>query len=280
VQHRVITSDGVELSLLRFARNVQWNVPILLTHGTLSNALVCARLASSLADQGFDAWILEWRGHGQSARGDARPDFQYLADFDVPAGIAAVQQATQRKEIFLVGHSGGGLVFLMHLARQREKSAFVRGIVTIASQATEAGHTWRDKAKIASFAAVNNTLGHLPGPMLGLGPENEWREVMNQWFRWNLSRRWLARAEFDYAQALGEIDVPLLCLADAGDRFIAPVRGCLRLYETVGSRDKRFVLCGKSDGFSEDYDHTRIIASRAADQEIWPIISEWLRKRL
>lgn len=273
------TVDGVELSLVRFTGNVRCDVPVLLTHGTLSNAQVCTRLAMFLADQGFDCWILEWRGHGQSAAGDARPDFQYLADFDVPAGVEAVRRATGKSRVFLVGHSGGGLLFLMHLARQPDSRAAVQGVVTIASQATEAGATWGDRAKIAGYAVVNNVLGHLPGPMLGLGPEREWRGVMNQWFRWNLTRRWVARDGFDYVTALSRIDVPVLCLAGAGDRFIAPVQGCRRLYEVLGSRDKQLLVCGKASGFVEDYDHTRIIASRAAGNEVWPRIAAWLGQR-
>jgi predicted alpha/beta hydrolase len=278
-RHRATTRDGVELSLLRFSGDVRSNVPVLLTHGTLSNAQVCVRLASFLAEQGFDAWILEWRGHGESAAGDASPDFQYLAEFDVPAGLEAVRKLTGKPDVFLVGHSGGGLVFLMHLARQLESRTHIRGLVTLASQATEAGATWRDKARIAGFAVVNNVRGHLPGPALGLGPENEWRKVMNQWFRWNLSGRWLARDGFDYAKALRDVDIPMLCLAGAGDRFIAPVRGCRRLFDVVGSRDKEFVVCGKTAGFTEEYDHTRIIASRPAGQEVWPVILTWMRKR-
>jgi oxygen-independent coproporphyrinogen-3 oxidase len=164
----------------------------------------------------------------------------------------------------------------MHLARQPESRTRVLGLVTLASQATEAGRTWRDKAKIAGIAVVNNVMGHLPGPMLGLGPEKEWRGVMNQWFRWNWTRRWLARDGFDYAKALREVDVPLLCLAGAGDRFIAPVRGCKRLFDVVGSRDKQFIVCGKETGFGEDYDHVRIIVSRGAGQDIWPVIRTWL----
>jgi pimeloyl-ACP methyl ester carboxylesterase len=277
--HRETTRDGVELSFLRFSGEVRWDVPVLLTHGTFSNAQVCAKLASFLADRGFDCWIVEWRGHGRSHAGHGDPDFQHIADFDVPAALEAVRRHTGKPQVFLAGHSGGGLVFLMHLSRQPETRKHVRGVVTVASQATEAGRRWHDKARIASFAILNNVLGHLPGPAFGLGPENEWRGVMNQWFRWNWTRRWLGRDGFDYGPALREIDVPALCLAGAGDRFIAPVRGCRRLFDSLGSRDKQFVLCGRSDGFAEDYDHTRIIASRAAGQEIWPVIATWMRDR-
>ncbi len=279
VRYREATRDGVELSLLRVSGDVRWDPPVLLTHGTFSNAQVCGKLASFLANHGFDCWIVELRGHGQSQRGEERPDFEHLADFDVPAALAAVQRWTGKAQTFLVGHSGGGLVFLMHLARHPECWKHVKGVVTLASQATEAGATLSSRMKIVGFAAINNLLGFLPGPALGLGPENEFRGVMNQWFRWNWSRRWLGSDGFDYAEALGRVDVPTLLLAGAGDRFIAPVRGCQRLYDLLGSQDKQLAICGKSIGFAEDYGHTRIIASRAARREIWPMILTWMRDR-
>ena len=181
--------------------------------------------------------------------------------------------------MFLVGHSGGGLVFLMHLARNPQRCRHVQGIVTLASQATEAGATLGSRLKIVGFAAMNRLLGYLPGPALGLGPENEFRGVMSQWFHWNLSHQWLSRDGFDYAQALSLIDVTTVMFAGVGDRFIAPVRGCQRLHDLLGSRDKQLVVCGKSTGFAEDYDHTRIIASRPGRREIWPMILNWMRAR-
>ena len=279
IRYREATRDGVELSLLRFTADIRWDPPVLLTHGTFSNAQVCGKLASFLASHGFDCWVVELRGHGQSQRGEGNPDFQHLADFDVPAALEAVRRRTGKSQAFLLGHSGGGLVFLMHLARNPRSREHVKGIVTLASQATEAGATAISRLKIVGLATINNVLGYLPGPALGLGPENELRGVMNQWFRWNWSRRWLGRDGFDYAEALAHVDVPALLLAGAGDRFIAPVRGCQSLYGFLGSRDKRLVVCGRSTGFAEDYGHTRLIASKAARQEIWAMILSWMRDR-
>jgi oxygen-independent coproporphyrinogen-3 oxidase len=278
-RYRELTRDGVELSLVRFAGDVRRDTPVLLTHGTFSNAQVCGKLAGFLADHGFDCFVLELRGHGQSGTGPGTPDFQRMADFDVPAALEAVRRRTGKPQAFLVAHSGGGLVFLMHLARTLESCRNVKGLVTLASQATEAGASLRARAKIAGFAALNNVLGYFPGASLGLGPEDEHRGVMNQWFRWNWSGRWLARDGFDYEEALGHVDVPALCLAGAGDRFIAPVQGCRRLYDRLGSRDKRLVVCGRATGFAEDYGHARLIASRGAWQEIWPLILLWLLER-
>jgi len=126
---------------------------------------------------------------------------------------------------------------------------------------------------------INNLAGPARRRLLGFGPEDEFRGVVNQWFRWNWRRRWLGNDGFDYLEAAKGITVPTLWFAGTADRYIAPVRGCRRIYEALGSSDKEFVECGKASGFSEDYDHTRIIASRPARHEIWPWILRWLLQR-
>jgi oxygen-independent coproporphyrinogen-3 oxidase len=256
--------------------DVRHPTPLLLTHGTFSNANVCTRLAAYLAEHGFDCWILELRGHGRSLAGPAAPDFEWFAEYDVPAALDAVRATTRRSDVLMLGHSGGGLVFLMHLARHPEVSVHVRGLVTLAAQATGAGATWSGRTKISLFALGTRVLGYTPGPLLGLGPQNEFGPVIGQWCGWNWRGRWVGRDGFDYGAALRSLTVPALCLAGAGDRFIAPVAGCRELFEALGSSDKRFLECGLAHGFAEDYTHARIIASRAARQEIWPLVLDWL----
>lgn len=276
--HHARTADAVRLHLSRVRGKTGHAIPVLLTHGTFSNAAVCTRLASYLAAQGFDAWVLELRGHGMSPSGAVPIDFEVWSRLDVPAAISTVREKTGARQVFLVGHSGGGLAFLMHLARHPEAAAGIAGLVTLASQATDAARTWSGAVKMALAAALNRLLGRLPGPLLGFGPEDEAGSVMSQWFRWNWSRRWAGRDGFDYLAAAGQVGVPMLCLAGGGDRLIAPPSGCRRLYDAVGSLDKRMMLCARSEGYAEDYTHDRIIASRNARKEIWPQIAQWLAR--
>ena len=134
------------------------------------------------------------------------------------------------------------------------------------------------RTKIILGLLVTNILGRAPGKMLKLGPEDEFRKVIIQGLRWNWTGQWIAKDGFDYLQALDRIEVPALCFAGGGDRFIAPYQGCRRVYDALGGFDKRMVFCAKSEGYGEDYSHSRIIASRRSQQEIWPAISEWLIK--
>ncbi len=278
-RYRVTTADGVGLALTRFAGETTRPVPVVLTHGTFSNARICGRLAAYLAGHGFDCWVLELRGRGESQRKISNPTFEDFGLFDAPAVLEAVRAHTGRQRLFLVGHSGGGLAFLMHLARVPAARADVVGLVMLASQATEAGATLGGRLMLAFGWVAEAVLGYAPGRACRVGPENEPKGILRQWFRWNFARRWTGSDGFDYLRTLPEIAVPTLCLAGAGDRYIAPVRGCRRVFDALGGTDKEWVLCGRSEGFSEDYGHARIIASRAAEREIWPRVRDWLVAR-
>ncbi len=278
-RYRVKTTDSVELALTRFAGETTRPVPVVLTHGTFSNARICGRLAAYLAGYGFDCWVLELRGRGESQRKISNPTFEDFGLFDVPAALETVRAHTGRQRLFLVGHSGGGLAFLMHLARVPAVRANVVGLITLASQATDACTTLGGCLMVGFGWVAEAVLGYAPGRACRVGPENEPKGILRQWFRWNLTRRWTGSDGFDYLSALSELAMPVLCLAGTGDRYIAPVRGCRRLFNALGATDKEWVLCGKSGGFSEDYGHARIVASRAAEREIWPRISEWLVAR-
>jgi oxygen-independent coproporphyrinogen-3 oxidase len=277
-RHRVLAEDGVALSLTRVFGAGGPGDPIVLTHGTFSNATICARLADYLAASGFDCWVLELRGHGASQRVVPRPSFEAFGLLDVSAALKAVRTHTDRP-VVLVGHSGGGLAFLMHLVRQPSAHADVRGVVLLASQATEACATWSGRLFVGFGRLTDLTLGYTPGRALGLGPEDEPGGVLTEWYRWNRTRLWTGHDGFDYLAALANLSVPALCIAGAGDRFIAPPAGCRRLYDALGSADKAWLLAARSEGFSEDFGHARLIASRPAQREIWPRVRDWLIAR-
>jgi alpha-beta hydrolase superfamily lysophospholipase len=162
--YRAITEDGVDLALTRFPARRAGQAPVLLTHGTFSNGGICARLAAYLAEHGFDAWVLDLRGHGGSQRAVPKPDFEAFGLLDVPAAIEAVRTHTGRRDLYLVGHSGGGLAFLMHLARRPAVQRDVVGLMTLASQATDACATLRGRL-IVTGSRLAATSGAGPRPI-------------------------------------------------------------------------------------------------------------------
>ena len=71
-----------------------------MTHGTFSNALICVELATFLSLNGFDCWIYEWSGHGQSEYGELYPDAEEFALHDVPAVIRTVLAETKKNPAY------------------------------------------------------------------------------------------------------------------------------------------------------------------------------------
>jgi len=81
-----------------------------------------------------------------------------------------------------------------------------------------------------------------------------------------------------YAARLGDVRLPLLMLA-AGRDLQRPAAYVRAAYEAMGSADKTFVRAGVEDGFSIDFGHDDLLAGRAAPQEVFPRIADWLAAR-
>jgi oxygen-independent coproporphyrinogen-3 oxidase len=74
--------------------------------------------------------------------------------------------------------------------------------------------------------------------------------------------------------------MPVLALSGAADTFIAPAEGCRKLAFGFKGPDITFHQCGVATGFSENYTHGRLILSKPASLEIWPMLAQWMGKRL
>jgi oxygen-independent coproporphyrinogen-3 oxidase len=277
--HFAPTPQGARLHLLHFENATSKYVPLLLTHGTFSDARIGTRLAAYLQQQGFDTWLFEWRGHGQSELGPVEPDYEAFANVDLSTAVDYVLRRTGRSALSFVGHSAGGVLPWMYLARHHEEARRFRGIVSLASQTTHAGRSPTMFVGLGLAWLVSNIAGRAPSKVFRLGPNDETRGLMNQWIRWNVLGRWHGNDGFDYRSKLSEVSVPALFLAGGGDRSIAPFAGIQQLYADIGTTDKTLLHCGARAGFRENYSHVRIIASRSAEAEIWPRISEWLQQR-
>lgn len=56
--------------------------------------------------------------------------------------------------------------------------------------------------------------------------------------------------------------------------------GCRQLAHAFGGGDVTFRECGIATGFEENYTHERLILSKPASREIWPMLACWMKERL
>lgn len=271
--------DGVELALWQMSESD--GPAVILTHGTFSNHRSCVGLAQKLAEDGFAPWIVDWRGHGKSQAPATPATLDDVANYDIPAALQAVKAFQQQDKVFFLGHSGGGLAMSMWMARNPDLAKQqVHGLVLMAAQATRAAQTLKHRTLISLIDLFLKVTRSAPGHLLKIGPEPESFALMRQWCKWNLSQRFSGLDGFDYLQQLQEVNVPVLALAGTGDLFIAPASGCRELAEAFGGQQVQFQPCGRASGYAEDYTHDRLILSKSASVQIWPMVSEWLSSNL
>ncbi|MEM7181979.1 MAG: alpha/beta fold hydrolase [Spirochaetota bacterium] len=277
--YSIAAIDGTPLKVYRSHKEIRFAAPILMTHGACSNAGVCSLLARYLVNHGLDVWVFEWRGHGQSPKLYANPDFDTVAKNDLVPVIETVVSESKKQNFFWVSHSGGGLKFLMALGLYPEYQKYVKGYITLASQATEGFRSsFSSQMVILQGLLVNTILPSFPGKLLKIGPENEYGALMQQWFFWNIRKRWDSKEGFDYLQALKQMIFPCLFLSSSKDT-VAPSSGVAALYEKVASIDKNHIICGKEQGFENDFSHASVFTSKQAHKEIYPILFQWLQER-
>jgi predicted alpha/beta hydrolase len=276
---RVATTDGVSLALHRVGD--PGGTPVLLAAGTFSNRSFWlgtrgTGFARTLLDHGFESCVLEFRGHGDSQRAapGQRWNFDDWGRRDLPAAIRAIAEEGRRP--LLVGHSAGGASVLAALAAEPALRDMVRGAVVLATPLPWLQRWRRIAAWTMRFAA--RRLSAFPARLLRLGPEDELPGVMEQWMDWNIRGHWIGNDGTDYTVALRSLPTPLLFLAGAGDHRFAPPTATRGLYDLVGSPTSSYVLAGTGTGFQRDYGHVDVIVSRAAREEIWPLLISWLRR--
>ncbi|MDX1676100.1 MAG: alpha/beta fold hydrolase [Longimicrobiales bacterium] len=277
VRHEdVMAADGTRLALYRVGDPE--GPPVVLMPGTFSNHTFWLGtrghgMAWALARAGYEAIVLDPRGHGGSERHDGRGwTFEDWGRLDVPAAVEAATRDSEKA--LLIGHSAGGAALLIALAGEPELRDRVAALVALATPVPWL-QRWR-KLGAWLIRAVSRVLGRFPARLLGLGPEDELPGVMAQWMTWNLRGEWIGDDATDYVRALGEVRVPILAVSGAGDTTFAPPDACRGLMEMVGTDDATYVLAGRETGFSEDFTHPGIVVSKPAHDEVWPLVIDWL----
>ena len=273
-----LTDDGTRLFLSRMGD--RGSPPLILAHGTFSNQRSCAPLASHLAARGWQCWLFDWRGHGHSDTPRHSFNFETLASQDVPAVIRVVEENCGPLRPFWLGHSAGAVIATMWLARQAPACQRLAGLQMLAAQVTSPQRRWLLQQKIRLISWLLPLRQQIASHWMPLASEAESSRLLRQWCRWNLHGRMLGQDGFDYLAGLQRQQLPVLALAGGADEFISPPDGCRTLLESFGSASKRYVLCSQAQGFVEDYSHERLLLSKNAKNEIWPLLENWLHQHV
>ena len=271
-------------------------------------------LARWLCKQGFDCWVIELRGAGDSSRPRLTNRLRYNWTFDdyvnhdLPAALAEIRKQTGEEQVHWVGHSMGGMLGYAYLIRQNPSQ--VRSLTAIASPSfSKLGNRLFDR--IVGFRKLVEKLPKLPyqhtgvflvpgmplfketfGRLFGnprnlsttalmklvvLAPTDLPTTLLSQLADWYSEDGGFrdAYGNINYCSELHRIQAPALVLAGAGDQ-LTPPEDLEFVFDRLGSPDKEFMLLGQNMGCRHDYGHIDLVLGKHAPSEVWPHILNWI----
>jgi len=151
-RHTITTDDGYLLTAYRIPGKASEGYetrpkqPVLLQHGLLDYSGTWffneETLPFQLVDDGFDVWVLNSRGtvaskgHQYLSTGVGSEYWNFtvheMAQFDVPAHVRYVKEATAAEEVIFIGHSQGTTQWFLANALDEELSKNFKAFVGIA----------------------------------------------------------------------------------------------------------------------------------------------------
>ena len=309
---KVITQDGAAICIEHLPAK---GSPIILAHGISSNHKFWNlntdySLALYLQQQGFDVYNIDFRGHGYASH-DAKGKKQHggwsidsYGVFDIDAAIKHVQKTHPQEEPIYIAHSLGGMALISYMA-QHDSSA-LKAIVIVGTpfdfrHPDPLLHLAKIGAGISFFTIPSPFLAHIASlfhrtpagiDTMLWGDNTMSTKVRKEMYRSivspmtpkelqqiakTLSKEAYSPLEGDrsYAHVLQKQNIPALFLAGRADR-VAPVDRVLGYYNQLGSTHKKCIILGKEYGFSINYGHLDYALAKAAPQEIFPLITQWI----
>lgn len=249
--------------------------PVLITHGTFSNADTCLPMAQFFG-QTAPTYVIEWRARDQRRGNVTAFDYHDLAEGEMIEALAHVSQHHPKDGVHVVAHSGGGLAMILALLHAPQAARLIRSMTLLGAQATHSHMAGRRvQMFMAAMGFVGRRLGYWPAKYMRLGPCSEATGIMENWAHWNKHRMFADRQGRDVIPQLSQVAVSTLVLAGTADTVIAPMQGCRAIADGLGS-NARFEICGRTQGYPEDFNHARLIRSRAAANSLWPRIAKWM----
>ena len=275
-------------------------------------------LAVYLQEQGFDAWLVDLRGHGDATL-DAEGERQWAGwtidhygQHDIPAAVDFVIAETGYDRVGYVGHSLGGMVGAIYAGTHPGAEDTLSSLIAVGSPMdfTDPDPVMWSALYSAGFTWVPLIPSGLGGRFAALfegqtfTPADTWAQgllftdieqgfvplmyanVASPLTCGELLQLSQVVETQSFVSAEGSIDylkalgdVETPTLVIAGrGDQIAPVDRVYAYYDTVGAEDKRFVVAGKANGFSADYGHLDLPLGDHARDEIYPLIAEWLHQ--
>ncbi|MDX3527889.1 alpha/beta fold hydrolase [Streptomyces sp. ID05-39B] len=129
-------ADGVRLGLTRVDSGESGRPAVLLLHGHTASADMfllpeTRNLVDSLLDDGYEPWLLDWRGSCRLPYNETGQRYTYddVALYDIPAAVSHIRERIGDRPLFVVAHCIGSLTLSLSMT-----AGLVPGLAGVVSQ--------------------------------------------------------------------------------------------------------------------------------------------------
>jgi len=279
------------LHLKRFCGGEKGPVAFLL-HGSIENGKIFYSssgkgFAPYLASLGFDVFIADLRGRGQSTPPIGRNSDYGLTESineELPAFINEIKRIRGDVPQHWIAHSWGGILLLCYYARN-PKAAKISSMVFFATKRRITVKGWKkfwilNVSYNLLFRLVIALRGFVETKWFRAGSDNETAKARQQTYDWVTKEEWKGEDGFDYAKTLQNMKLPpILFLAGTNDEVLGHHSDVKLLMEEIQQSNSEFYLAGKSSGNLHDYDHISLLTYHDAPKDHFPYVVQWMQKQ-
>ena len=234
--------DGVDLKgwWISAEGNRASPVTVILAHGNGGNRSSMLSRAAFLASNGYNAFPIDLRAHGESSGNYMTPG--YLEALDIVGAVEAVKRKGLSGPFIALGHSYGARASLWAAAHTKDISAVIADSAFISIYATL-------KRQAASVGTdPNASFWERTGLRLAnaLSESALARSFMGSVYEWRTGKRMTAQFD-DVMPAISQIgNRPILFIVGDKD-YIAPLEDSQRMYDVAVSPTKAILVIPNAD---------------------------------
>ena len=284
-----------KLHIMHVSQAGQRGHPILMIHGMVEDGRIFYHksgkgLGSYLAQKGFDVYIADLRGIGQSTpkiNKDSKHGQTETVEEDIPNLIEFVLKHSKSEKLSMAAHSWGGVYINAALARKPELISKISSSVYFASKRTVRVKNLERYFKISFIwnrmsQSLAKRKGYLPAIKYKLGSENETQKTHRQCVEWVQNKKWIDSDDgFDYGEALQSITLPPTQYYAAVRDFSMGHRSDVKNFMIEsGPHKSQYCLLSKKSGNKKDYDHINLLTAPECVDDHFKGVEHWLRRHL
>lgn len=292
-QSSLFVEQGHHKLHVRHIWQQQGGQPIIMFHGAIENGRIFYThkgkgLACYLAEQGFDVYVADFRGRGNSlpAIKDDHNHGQYHSIVeDIPALINFVYGRHQQP-MHVVCHSWGGVLFSSALVRQPELRDKIRSKLCFGTKRQVTVWNMERLWKVSLFwkrlaPMLTKRVGFLDSVKLKIGSDNETHASLTESVAWVKLGNWHDPIDgFDYKQAAQDFAwPPTWHITSINDHTLGHAQDVQLFIAECNNKEAKFSNLSKAAGNAVDYDHINILTHPKAVQDHFVQIALWLKQQ-